>query len=133
MSRPKGVNQTALLMAICNAGLWATIRPGRPPYSLRMLAAYTVVICIGYVFIWFYWRGKNWARIAVLVFSVLSILNLSTWNRVSASPALLTTPAHVLIVARAILGFILLYWLNTYPALGFFELGKKQKPPPGFR
>jgi hypothetical protein len=132
MNRPKGLALTAILMAFCNAMIWATINPRRPPYSLRIFLFYTVVICIGYLFIWFYWHGRNWARIAVLLFSVLCIFNLGMWNSVSLSPLVLTTPAHIVMVSRAVLSVALLYWLNTYPVLEFFDRGKKQRPPKGF-
>ena len=112
---------TATFLSVCNAMLWATIKPGRPPYSLRMLVMYTVTIGIGYFFIWYYWKGRNWARIAVLLVSFSSIPNLLSWNRVSLSPALLTTPAHILLAARAVLGAALLYWLNTSHVVEFFK------------
>ena len=132
MNRPKGLALTAISMVLCNIMIWFTIKPGRPPYSLRMFFGFTVVICIGCFFIWFYWKGKNWARLTVLLFSVSSILNLGTWNSISSSPALLTTPVHALQLSRAVLGAFLLYWLNTDPAVGFFHRGKKPTPPPGF-
>ncbi len=132
MNRPKGLALTAILMALCNPMILATIKPGRPPYSLRLFLFYTVVICIEYLFIWFYWQGRNWARIAVLLYSILSIFNLVGWNRVYLSPLVRATPAHIVMVSNAVLSVALLYWLNTYPVLKFFERGKKQKPPKGF-
>jgi hypothetical protein len=86
-----------------------------------MLVMYTVAIGIGYFFIWFYWKGRNWARIAVLLVSFSSIPNILSWSRVSLSPALLPTPAHILLAARAVLGPALLYWLNTRPVVEFFK------------
>jgi len=124
MNRPKGLALTAIFMALCNAMIWATIKPGRPPYSQRMLVFFTFMICVGYFFIWFYWQGRNWARISVLLVSFASIPNLLNWNRVSLSPALLTTPAHILLATRAILGAALLYWLNTRPVVEFFKRDK---------
>jgi hypothetical protein len=53
------------------------------PYSQRMLVFFTFIICIGYFFIWFYWKSRNWARIAVLLVSFASIPSLQNWNRVS--------------------------------------------------
>jgi hypothetical protein len=73
----QGLALTVILLALCNMMIWFTIKPGRNPYSLRMFLGFTVVICIGYFFIWFYWQGRNWARLAVLSFSILSILNLA--------------------------------------------------------
>jgi hypothetical protein len=48
MKRHKGLAATATLMALCNAMPWATIKPARPPYSLRIFLAYTVVIFKGF-------------------------------------------------------------------------------------
>jgi hypothetical protein len=93
-----------------------------------MLVTFTFVICIGYFFIWFYWNGRNWARIAVLLVSFASIPGLLNWNRVALSPALLTTPAHILLAARAVLGAALLYWLNTGPVVEFFKRDKVVVP-----
>jgi hypothetical protein len=74
MNRPKGLALTAILMALCNALIWATIKPGRPPYTQRMWLFFTFSICIGYLSFWFYWKGRNWARIAVLLVSFTSIV-----------------------------------------------------------
>jgi hypothetical protein len=93
---------------------WATVNPARPLFFLTI----TVFICIGYFAIWFYWKGRNWARIGVLLCSGASILSLLTWNRIS--PALLTTPAHIMMAGRAVLGAVLLYYLNRRPVVEFF-------------
>lgn len=119
---------TSLLMVFCNALLWTTIKPGRPPYSLRMFIFYSAVVFIGYVVIWFYWSGRNWARIAVFITSAFNILNLLEWNRLSLSPALLTTPAHINLTAKAVLSVALLYWLNTRAARAFFTGSQRVAP-----
>ena len=128
MIRPKGLALSALLMALCNVMLWGIVTPGRPPYTLRLYLFYTFVIFVGYVFIWFYWKGRNWARIAVLLVSCLSILQIGAWNNISRSRAILTTPAHLTLAARAVLGAVLLYWLNTRPVRAFFMRGKEAPP-----
>jgi len=129
MIRPKGLALTAILMALCNALIWATIKPGRPPYTQRMWLFFTFSICIGYLFIWFYWKGRNWARIAVLLVSFTSIVNLFSWNTVALSPALQTTPARIVLATRAVLGAALLYWLNTSPVVDFFKRNRVIVPP----
>lgn len=122
MNRPKGLALTVVLMAVCNAMLWATIKPG------RMLGLFTVFICVGYVVIWFYWKGRNWARIGVLLFSGFSIVYLLNWNRISLAPSILAAPAHVMMASRAVLGGALLYYLNTRPVLDFFYPENKPAP-----
>ena len=111
---------SAALMAVCNVLLWVVFNPGTHPRYLRTLILWTVVIGIGFAVIWFYWQGKNWARIAVLIHSAFCILNLRAWNRPSSSPGLLTTPTQTL-------GAVLLFWLNTPPVRHFFK-GKSQLP-----
>ena len=129
MDRPKGLGLTTILMALCNVSILATIKPGRPPYTQRMWLFFTFCICIGYLFIWFYWKGKNWARIAVLLVSFTSVLNPFSWNNISLSPALRTTPARIVLVAKAVLGAALLYWLNTGPVVAFFNRDQVVVPP----
>ncbi len=72
MNRPRGLGLTALLMIVFNAMGWAIIDWSKP-HALAIFIISTILIVIGYVFIWFYWRGRNWARIAVLLCSLLSI------------------------------------------------------------
>jgi hypothetical protein len=121
MDRPKGLNLSALAMSFCNVMLWVVFYNEARPHFLRVLALFTVVIGIGFVFIWFYWQGKNWARISVLIYSALCVLNLKSWNIPSSSPYLRTTPTHVLLASRALLGVVLLFWLNTRPIREFFQ------------
>jgi len=120
MNRPKGLTLTVILMVVCNAMLWTTIRPGRPPYTSRMWVAFTVLIGVGYFAIWSYWKGRGWARIGILLVSGISIYNLASWHKFSAAATVLATPAHVMMATRAILGAALLYYLNTRPVLEFF-------------
>jgi hypothetical protein len=121
MKRPKGLTLTAVLMVICSTMLLAAIDYTKAPHVLRQVTFLSIAICIGYVFVWFYWKGKDWARIAVLICSVGSIYNLRLWNRVSLSPALLTTPSRIYLVAQACLGVALLWWLNTHHVREFFK------------
>src|SRR5579872_721182 len=127
MNRPKGLTLTAILMALCNAMLWTINRYTEFPRPLRLFAFLTVVICIGYTFIWFYWKGKDWARIAVLIVSGLNIFNLRAWNtfsRIDGHHGFLAAPAHIMLVAKAVLSVALLYWLNTRPVVEFFKRDK---------
>src|SRR5215467_4549421 len=107
MPRPKGLSLTAVLMTLCNVMWWIIINPNAPPYSFRTLIVYTVFAGIGFWVIWFYWQGRNWARMAVLLYSGLSILNLTTWNRIAHAHVLRTSPTHMFVLTRALLGAIL--------------------------
>jgi hypothetical protein len=127
MNRPKGLNLSALAMSFCNVMLWLVSNPETRPHYLRVLAFWTVLIGIGFVFIWFYWQGKNWARISVLIVSAFCILNLRSWNSLTSNPYLRTTPTQVFLASRALLGVVLLFWLNTRPVREFFQ-SKSQLP-----
>jgi hypothetical protein len=131
MNRPRGLGLTAILMALCNAMLWSAFNYTKAPHALRLLALITLVICIGYFFIWFYWKGKNWARIAVLIFSGFSIFNLRLWDTVSRLQVFFVTPSHIMLAAKALLSVALLYWLNTAPVVHFFKRDKVVVPPQG--
>jgi hypothetical protein len=114
--RPRWLSATAVCMSITNAVGWAIIDWSRPDAKL-VFAVFTVTILIGYVVIWFYWRGKNWARILVLLTSLLCFYNLHTWTRDAL-------PARIMISAEALLAVFLLYWLNTRAVREFFRSPK---------
>lgn len=74
----------------------------------------TTFILAGYFVLLFYWKGRNWARILVILTSLLSVYNL-----------ILLRKQHVVllkavIICEAILGIYLIYWLNTAEAKNFF-------------
>jgi len=100
MNRPRGLGLTATLMAVCSAFDWTIPNYANILHPLRVLAIDVVLIGIEYVFIWFYWMGKNWARTAVLIFSVFQIFGLRMWNTASPSASYATTPVHVLLIAK---------------------------------
>src|ERR1700722_1386574 len=101
----KGLTETSILMSITNAMGWAIIDWSIPRANV-IFVMFTVTIAIGYLVIWFYWKGRNWARILVILTSLLSLYNLRHWN-------------HSGIVERvmngggAVLGIFLLYSLNA--------------------
>ncbi len=114
-----------MLMALCSAFDWSIPNYANIPHPLRVLAINVVLIAVGYVFIWFYWMGRNWARIAVLIFSVFQIFGLRMWNTASPSASYTTTRVHLLLIAKFLLSVALLYWFNTRPVVEFF---KRKKP-----
>jgi hypothetical protein len=68
--------------------------------------------------IWFYWNGYRWARLVVLLVSLVALWNLTSWMRV-------TTFISVVIALQVAMGLFLLYWLNTPPVKTYFA----EKPP----
>ncbi len=119
MSRPRGLVITTVLMCICNAMGWFIIEWDKP-HAKTEFVMFTILILIGYLFLVFYWKGRNWARIAVLLTSVLTIYNLRYWHHSNAS-------GQLMIVSEALLGMFLLYWLNTAAVREYFKAGVR--PP----
>jgi hypothetical protein len=75
---------------------------------------YTLVAVTSFVVIFFFWRGRNWARCLVLATSLLALFNLSELP--SAGPFQMA-----IIVCEAMLAVWFLYWLNTSTAKAFFK------------
>ena len=99
---------------------WAIIDWSIPRANV-IFVMFTVTIAIGYLVIWFYWKGRNWARILVILTSLLSLYNLRHWNHSGIVE-------RVMIGAKAILGIFLLYWLNTPNVRAFFVAATRQSP-----
>jgi hypothetical protein len=118
--RPRGLTATAIFMSITNAMGW-TIIDWSKPHAGAIFVIFTVTIAIGYVVIWFYWKGENWARTLVLLTSLLCLYNLRHWNHGGIAERLM-------IGAEAILAIVLLYWLNTQRVKVFFCGQRLQMP-----
>lgn len=114
--RPKGLAGTSVAMSITNAMGWAIIDWTKPNAWITFIV-FTIFIAIGYIVIWFYWKGKNWARILVLLGCVLSLSNLFYWSRTGLIE-------RAMIVLEVLLGIFLLYWLNTQKVKAFFSVRK---------
>jgi hypothetical protein len=113
MEHPKGLAPTTALMCICNAMGWSIIEWDKP-HAWALFVSFTILILIGYVVLWFYWKGRNWARMAVLLTSALTLYNLRYVLRGNVFH-------HVMTVSEASLGIFLLYWLNTTPVRAYFK------------
>jgi hypothetical protein len=101
-----------MFMAIANALGWTTIDWSKP-HALVIFVIVTAIMTIGYVVLWFYWKGRNWARILVLLTSLLALHNLRYWN-------IRGVAERVMLGAEAALAVFLLYWLNTRRVRDFF-------------
>ena len=99
-ARPKGLTETSVLMSITNAMGWAIIDWSKRNASITFIV-FTVLIFVGYAVIWFYWKGRNWARILVLLTSILSLYNVSGWVHSR-------TMARIMISSEAMLAVFLL-------------------------
>jgi hypothetical protein len=113
--RPAPVTVTTWLMAILNVLGYATMAdPVRRPADLAVRFIFvTVFVLVGYVVLWFYWRGRNWARWLVMLSCLLCFWNLRGLGHRSLV-------VQAMIEAEALLSAFLLYWLNTAAARTFF-------------
>jgi hypothetical protein len=111
--RPKGISETAVLMSLTNALGWIIVDWSKPD-AATIFSTFTVLIVAGYVVIWFYWKGRNWARILVLLTSLLCLYNLRYFLHARRIE-------QVMIGTEAMLGIFLLFWLNTQQVKSFFQ------------
>jgi hypothetical protein len=111
-NRPKGLTVTSIFMSITNSMGWVIINWFKPNDRVTFVIS-TILLVIGYLVIWFYWKGRNWARILVLLMSLLVLYNLLYWR-------LRGIAEQVVLGAEAALAIFLLYWLNTRSVREFF-------------
>ena len=114
--RPKGITETAVLMSLTNALGWLFVDWSKP-HAATTFTLFTVFILIGYLVIWFYWKGRNWARILVLLTSLLCLYNLHYLHRAGMVE-------RITIAAEAVLGLFLLFWLNSHSVKTFYRTSK---------
>jgi hypothetical protein len=88
-----------------------------PPAHLHVFVTVLVLVAFitSFVCIFYYVRGRNWARIAVLLTSILAILSFPFQSN------------RVLSAVWSLLGAFFLYWLNTRSVREFF---KRPRPLP---
>ena len=110
--KPRGIIASTSAMAILNLSGFVRLR-----WSDRgeVVSALFFILC-GYIVLWYYWQGKNWARILVLLTSVLAVFNVATILRPYGSAVLYNS----FILVEAALGVFLLYWLNTKDVRNWF-------------
>ena len=75
-----------------------------------------------YVVLWFYWQGRNCARLLVLFFSVVAVLNLISLMHPRGNTFLY----DFTVISNAVLGIVLLYWLNRRNVRGWFKSGHER-------
>jgi len=119
--RPRGLTEISVIMAITNAMGWGIIDWSRADARL-MFAIFTSFILVGYVVLWFFWKGRNWARVLVMLTSILCLYNLHYWSRGRLVE-------RIMIGGEAVTAVFLLYWLNTQTVRTFFAEAKSRQLP----
>jgi hypothetical protein len=111
--RPRRMLATTVAIGILNLTAFVNLK-----WTHRSaVAAAFLVVLVSYTVLWFFWNGRNWARLVVLFISVVALLDLFT---------LFHPPGNVLlydaaVIAWAILGLFLIYWLNRADVRGWFK------------
>ncbi len=127
-SRRKPVIYTTWLMVALNSSCPFFIHWHRTkvPYIVGFLLG--VMMLIGYWVLWYFYRGRNWARILCMLDSALCVYCLKY------IPSYLHDSWRVARIASAVicaaLGVYLLYWLNTREARNFFRPPKLEPSLP---
>ena len=113
--RPAGLREVTLLMCLFNAASLFVMRPHGMSARTLWLTCGTIV-AISFLVLWYFWRGRNWARWLVLVTSVVALVNLAVLGSMDFTEKLL-------VVAEGALAVWLLVWLNTRSVRAFFSKG----------
>jgi hypothetical protein len=108
-------------MSITNAMGWAIIDWSKPSARV-MFVIFTILFAIGCVVLWFFWEGRNWARILVLLTSLLAFYNLRYFFRGGIID-------RVMIGSEAAIAMFLLVWLNSSEVKSFFVATNKRENP----
>lgn len=115
--RPKGLTETAVLMSLMNALGWFIVDWSNP-HAATTFWLFSIFILAGYLVTWFYWRGRNWARLLVLLTSLLCFYNLRYFSRRGIVE-------RVMVGSEAVLAVFLLFWLNSRSVKSFFQAPKR--------
>lgn len=129
LRRPTGVGVTAcvvlVLVAIGGAAdvhqaLRGTLAVFLAPEHLAAFVARSVVLIFELYLLWQYWKGREWARVVVLIaaFAVAAFGVSRLIDRDSTLTLLMSHPPDFL---RLVLALFLLYWLNTPPVRAWFK------------
>jgi O-antigen/teichoic acid export membrane protein len=102
-------------MGILN--LTAFLSPKNARYFTATLCAEILIVLVSSLVLWFFWKGNNWARISVLVMSVVSVINLISLIHPKGNVIVY----HSIVIAWAVVGLFLLYWLNRADVRQWFK------------
>jgi hypothetical protein len=107
---------TTVAMGILNLTAFASLTWINRFFVTTVIADIFIVV-VSYVVLWFFWKGRNWARLWVLVVSVISVINLLSLIH----PHGIVIVYDLIVIAWAILGLYLLYRLNLADVREWFK------------
>ncbi|MDR3753090.1 MAG: hypothetical protein P4K93_05220 [Terracidiphilus sp.] len=136
MSRPTGITVSALLIALVIVSFLVRLYTSSPAPSMRLQAHSWVTQLLVALLVYFYWSAHNWARILILIVSVLYVSDPLFWSLVYFHQihnlpfdafSKLTTGDIAFSFGKALLGIYLLWYLNTRAIRDWFE--QRAVPP----
>jgi hypothetical protein len=117
--RPRFLLATTVAIAILNLTVFASLE-WIQRFFFATLAINIFTVVVSYLVLWFFWKGRNWARLCVLVISFISVINLLSINH----PHGIVIVYDSIVLAWAVLGCFLLYWLNLADVRDWFKSQK---------
>jgi hypothetical protein len=111
--KPRGLLFTLVAMCIFNLTGFLFIDSNRM-HAVIVFVLISTVILAGYFVLFFYWQGRNWARILVMLNSLLALYNVHLIVK-------LAPLQRLIVLSEAALGAYLLYWLNTGSIREYFK------------
>lgn len=114
--RVPGLKFITIAMAVCN--LLALLTPWAPRAGWLSVLMQLPFIVVGYVVVWYFWKGRRWARTLVVATSVLALLNALAFPWVGLV-------MRVVIVVELALAIYILFWLRSPTSRAHFA-----SPPP---
>jgi hypothetical protein len=109
-------------MSLTNALGWFIV-DWSDPHAATTFWLFSIFIVAGYFVIWFYWRGRNWARLLVLLTSLLCVYNLRYLFRGGIVEG-------VMVGSEGVLAAFLLFWLNSRGVKSFFHAPRDTRAVP---
>jgi hypothetical protein len=103
VGRPSGVAAVTLALAVLAGVNVAYAFAAGPDTTTRaVVLAYSA---IGWAVLYYFWTGRNWARVLIMIQSVFLVLNALLASRVSHQ-------LYLYMMALAAVGIFLLFYLN---------------------
>lgn len=118
--KPEKLKIVTILLSLFNLyGIIGLFFLNTAAEKFRVVAVATVVIVtISYIVIFFFWCGKNWARLLILLSALLSIPNIYNFQQFHIV-------SKFVMSLEFLFALFLIYWLNTTPVKDFFANNQK--------
>jgi hypothetical protein len=113
MERPSAITPVTIAMCVTNLlGLFLVNWKPYPHHHPGTLFTYfAVLILVGYVVLWKFWLGRNWARWLVILTSICALWNL--WQlRKPIPPQFDSAVRAPMVLAEGVIALFLLVYLN---------------------